>query len=240
MNEKQMQEMAVSILLDEYTQLDVAQLLKEYEEDEENGEVPNVSDALDEKCNEMIQRQFAKKKRKKIFVRISKVLSRVAMITLMLIGLCTVSVLSVKAWREPALRFVLETFDRRSSVSMEGEVSKESKTPEEIMERLSLCVPKEYSLVQKNTQDGHCQVRYINRAGGMINLTVMVDRHGAYFDTESTAGKQMQINGFDVVFVDKNGYRAMWLDEDRGLMFDLRASSIEETFFWDMVYSLMQ
>ena len=50
MNEKQMQEMAVSILLDEYTQLDVAQLLKEYEEDGENGELPNVprSDLLTE------------------------------------------------------------------------------------------------------------------------------------------------------------------------------------------------
>ena len=65
MNEKQMQDMAVSILLDEYTQLDVAQLLKEYDEAEENGELPNVPDTLDAKCEEMIQREFANKKKKK-------------------------------------------------------------------------------------------------------------------------------------------------------------------------------
>ena len=68
MNEKQMQDMAVSILLDEYTQLDVAQLLKEYDEAEENGEVPNTTDTLDEACNRMIQREFSKKKQKKIML----------------------------------------------------------------------------------------------------------------------------------------------------------------------------
>lgn len=47
MNEKQLQDMAVSILLDEYTQLDVDQLLKEYEEKEANGELPDISPAFD-------------------------------------------------------------------------------------------------------------------------------------------------------------------------------------------------
>ena len=240
MNEKQMQDMAVSILLDEYTQLDVAQLLKEYEEDEENGEVPNVPDALDERCEAMIQREFTKKKQKKIIVRVSKVLSRVAMITLMLIGLCTVSVLSVKAWRMPVLRFVLETFDRYSTVGMEGEASQESKTPEEILKKLAENIPGEYSLVEKNIKNGYYQMRYMGSAGGIINLIVMADRHGAYFDTESTAGTQMQINGFDVVFVDKNGYKIIWLDEESGLLTEILTVNISEKKFWKLAKGLLQ
>ena len=240
MNEKQMQDMAVSILLDEYTQLDVAQLLKEYEEDEENGELPNVSDALDESCEEMIRREFSKKKQKKFFIGISKVLSRVAMVTLMLIGLCTVSVLSVKAWREPALRFVLETFDRRSSASIEGEVSQSNQTPEEILERLSEIISEDYKLVYKSTQDGHYQVRYLGNNGEIINLTISVCRRGVYFDTESAEGEQMRINGYDVVFVNKSGYKVICVDEEIGMLVEFRTVNISEKYFWKMVDKLFE
>ena len=238
MNEKQMQEMAVSILLDEYTQLDVAQLLKEYEEDEENGEAPNVSDALDETCNQMIQREFSKKKHKKIFVRISKVLSRVAMVTLMLIGLCTVSVLSVKAWREPALRFVLETFDRYSTVGMEGENIQNHKTPEEILKKLAEIIPEKYVLVSESIQHRHSHVRYVSSGGEIINVIVATYPYENYYDTESAEGTRMQLNGFDVVFVDKNGYKVICLDEEQKLMIELGTVGIREELFWDIVHSI--
>lgn len=240
MNEKQMQDMAVSILLDEYTQLDVAQLLKEYEEDEENGEVPNVPDTLDERCEEMIRLEFARKRQKKIFVRISKILSRVAMVTLVLIGLCTVSVLSVKAWRMPVLRFVLETFDRRSSVSMEGEIEQETKTPEDVIEKFMKNIPDNYQMVQMYSQNGQYQMMYSSKYGERINLIVSEYRYENYFDTESTRGTRMQINGYDVVFVDKNGYKAICLDGERELMIEVRTVSISEEQFWNIVYELTE
>ena len=213
MNEKQMQDMAVSILLDEYTQLDVAQLLKEYDEAEENGDVPNIPDALDDACRRMIRRKFGKKKQTKILVRVSKVLHRAAIAVLVLIGICTTSVLSVKALREPALRFVLETFDRRSSVSIEGENIQKYKTPEEIIERLSQNLPKDYKLVHNFILDGHYQVRYLGTNGDVVELIVTAYRHGVYFDTENVDGKQMLINGYETILVEKSGYSIMWLDE---------------------------
>ncbi len=235
MNEKQMQDMAVSILLDEYTQLDVAQLLKEYEEAEESGEVPNTPDALDEKCTKLVRREFNKKKQKKIVARISKILSRVAMVTLMLIGLCTVSVLSVKAWREPALRFVLETFDRYTTVGMEGELSKERKTPEEVITKLQESIPNAYVMTQRKSIDGQEQIKFVGKSGERISLIVSEYKYENYFDTERTDGTRMQINGYDVVFVDKKGYKVICLDGERKLMFEIQATSIDEKLFWSIV-----
>ena len=240
MNEKQMQEMAVSILLDEYTQLDVAQLLKEYEEDGENGELPNVPRALDEKCTEMIRRVFAKKNRKKQFARITKILSKAAMIVLMLIGLCTVSVLSVKAWREPALRMVLETFGRYSSAGIEGNASYERKTPADVIEKLSKIVPTTYKLAYKHVRQDRCLIRYTGQNGEIINLVTSVYQHGIYFDAEDAEGIKMQINECDVVFIAKNGYKAIWLDENKEMLIECSTVNISEEAFWDIVYELIK
>lgn len=238
MNEKQMKDMAVSILLDEYTQLDVAQLLKEYEEAEENGELPDVPDSLDEKCTEMIRREFAKKNRKKQFVRIPKVLSKAAMIVLMLIGFCTVSILSVTAWREPVLRFVLETFERYAIVGLEGEVSQERSSPETIIAKLADIVPADYNIVQNDVRDGYYQTKYVGKDGERIILVISEYQYGNYFDTESAAGTQKQINGYDVVFVYKNGYKVICLDEDQGVMIEIQTMGISEKQCWNIVYNL--
>ena len=240
MNEKQMQDMAVSILLDEYTQLDVAQLLKEYDEAEENGEVPNMPDALDEACNQMIQREFSKKKQKKIVARISKTLSRVAMVTLMLIGLFTVSVLSVKAWRVSVLRFVLENFDRYSTVGMEGDNSQSKRTPEEIIALLAESVPKEYVVTQKSVQDGYYQIKYAGKKGERASLIVSAYLYDDYFDTESTEGTRIRINNSDVIYVNKSGYKVIWLNEESGLLIEFRTVSISEKDFWKIANKLIR
>lgn len=240
MNEKQMQDMAVSILLDEYTQLDVAQLLKEYDEAEENGEVPNVPDTLDESCEEMIRREFAKKKQKKIYVRISKILSRIAMVALMLIGLCTVSVLSVKAWREPALRFVLETFDRYSTVGMEGDNTQSKRTTDEIIALLAKSVPKDFVVTQNSVQDGCYQIKYAGKKGERASLIVSAYLYDDYFDTESTEGTRIRINNSDVIYVNKSGYKVIWLDEESGLLIEFRTVSISEKDFWKIANKLIR
>lgn len=239
MNEKQMKDMAVSILLDEYTQLDVAQLLKEYEEAEENGELPDVSDSLDEKCTEMIRREFKKKKHKKLSVQITKVLYRVAAVALMLVGLCTVSILSVEAWRVPALQFVWETFDRRSSVSMEGEGSQENRSPETIIEKLAHSLPEDYVLVQKNLQDGHYQVRYMDHNGAYAELVIATYRHSSYFDTEHAEGTKIQISGREAIVISKNGLRILWLEQDSQLFVDFRANNLSEKSFWNIAKAMM-
>ena len=235
-----MQEMAVSILLDEYTQLDVAQLLKEYDEAEENDELLDVPQSLDEKCTQMIQREFATQNRKRRWVNAFKVLTRVAMVTLILIGMCTVSVLSVKAWREPVLRFVLETFDRRSSIRIEGNASEGSKTPEEIVLQFARSVPKAYKKTQDETQDGYLQLKFEGQYGESIVLLVMAQQNGIYIDTENSAGNEMYINGCKVFFIHKNGYRLIWIDEDSECLFELSAINITEKIFWEIVYKTIQ
>lgn len=232
MNEKQMQDVAASILLDEYTQLDVARLLKAHEEEEETGGLP---DALDAKCTKLILREFAKNKRKKVCAEISKALSKVAMVTLMLIGLCTVSVLSVEAWREPVLQFVLETFDRRSSVSLEGEIFKDSKTPEYVIKQLTDTVSFDYKMVYEHTLDGNYQARYVGQSGEIVYLYIATNQEAMYFDTESTDGNELRINGHEAIFISKNGYKIIWLDEANELLIELSAMNIEENTFWTLI-----
>ena len=235
MNEKQMREMAVSILLDEYTQLDVAQLLKEYEEEEENGDLPNMPDALDERCAKLIRREIVKKKQKKNIVRISKTLSHAAVAVLALIGFCSVSVLAVEAWREPVLQFVLETFDRRSSVSMEGNISQEINSPETVVEKLSEIIPSGYSCAYKNVQNERYHVKYTGNGGEIINLIASAYLYEKYYDTESAEGEHRSINGYEVVFINKNGYKVICLNEDRELLIELRTVGVSEKLFWDIV-----
>lgn len=58
-----MHDLAVSLLPDEYTQLDVTQLFNKYEKDANKDELPNFPQTLDERCAEMIRCEFAKKNR---------------------------------------------------------------------------------------------------------------------------------------------------------------------------------
>lgn len=234
MNEKQMQDMAVSILLDEYTQLDVAQLLKENGQNGRNSEISNMIDGLDKKCAKMIRCAFRNKRRKRIAVRISKALSRVAVAVLAIIGLCSVSVLAVEAWREPALRFVLETFDRRSSVSMEGDMSNESTKLETIAETLTAQISSHYNLDYKQVGEGYCRIKYTGNSNQIIKLTASIYRHEGYFDTEHTEGTKIQINGYEALLIEKNGYSLIWLDEELNIMFDLYTNALTQEELLDL------
>lgn len=60
----QYDDVTFALLMDEYAEEEGARLRKEFEEAQAAGEVFDTSDALDEKCLQMIHRDFAKKRGK--------------------------------------------------------------------------------------------------------------------------------------------------------------------------------
>lgn len=76
----QYDDVTFALLMDEYAEEEGARLRKEFEEAQAAGEVSDTSDALDEKCLQMIHRDFAKKRGKENVRKIIRMTSKVAVL----------------------------------------------------------------------------------------------------------------------------------------------------------------
>ena len=59
----QYEEAVVALFMDEYAQEHGKQLLAEFEEAQKNGAIPKISDELDRKCRDQIQKHFRQRRR---------------------------------------------------------------------------------------------------------------------------------------------------------------------------------
>ena len=60
---EQYEDLALSMLMEDYAQAEGERLLREFEEAERNGELPEMPEELDRKCRNLIETSFAKQAR---------------------------------------------------------------------------------------------------------------------------------------------------------------------------------
>ena len=291
--QKEYEDMAVSILLDEYTGLDVDQLLKEYDEAEKNGELPPIPEELDRRCRDLVRsqrgeftnealtkllldiyadmdvdefireyeelddagelpdipeedyRRFLKHAkgnvRKKFIRKAVKVLSSVAAVALMLVGLATVLVMSVDAWRLPVVKFVVEKFDRYSIISVDGpkNVSNEQNS---LIDSLDKEISPEYILKHKSIMDdGSFYLCYEDHVGSYIEINKTSSIWALGQDSEDCNAEVLWIDGYNVFWVETTDYMSItWVDEDLNALYKLSASSLSKNVLLDIFTVLTQ
>lgn len=96
--------------------MEISKVLKDYEAAKENGCLPQMPDALDQKCRKLIEEAFVQPPCRSGSKRIGASLARAAVVVLIMFGLSTVMVLSVDAFRVPVLNFLLDSSGKYNTI----------------------------------------------------------------------------------------------------------------------------
>ena len=230
----------LKLLMDEYAEADGERLWREFQEAEEKGEVRDVPEELDKKCQKIIKDSFAKKRwRESVRQGLCKT-GKVAIIVLAMLTLSSTLVLSVDAIRYPVINFFLQNSDRYTAITMNEENAEVSEATESIHENIAHIIPEGYELTREEiTNLGYAYLRYANAAGDKISIDIGSNLGQVYVDTEDAKVTDIDINGLAGLCVEKDGLRVIWLDDTADILYDVYASNLSETDFWKIVYALV-
>lgn len=206
----QYDDVTFALLMDEYAEEEGARLRKEFEEAQAAGEVSDTPDALDEKCLQMIHRDFAKKRGKENVRKIIRMTSKVAVAVMVFLGILTTTVMSVDALRVPVFNFFIEHFDGFAAISTQDNQNTNIEDPYEVLESL---IPSDYKQTQYFENASMSFAEYENATGATISLDVLTDGADMNIDTEGAKYMEAFLSEYRAMLIEKNGYELIWTDE---------------------------
>lgn len=236
---QQMKKMLMSILEDSYADLDIDEVISEYQQLEEEG-AEEVPDALRQKCRRAMDRERKKLRAKKALETVAKATAKVAMVTLMLIGLLTVTALSVEAVREPAVSFILEVLGEYAAVHVVGGSDSVSKPTTDVVQRLESCLPEGYFRRQYFVEpDGSFGAEYATEHNHRLYINAITHQCEMNIDAEDIHLENLVINGQKVLLVTKHGYMAMWLNEETAVLYSFVAENLDKTTVMEILEQIV-
>lgn len=238
---EQYEDIALSLLMDDYADEDGARLLQEFEAAAKNGDLPELPDELDEKCRKLIDESFEKRERSNLLTRIGSTVLKAAVYVFVLLGLSTAMVLSVEALRIPVLNFFVQYTDIYTSLSMEEPDTDVQVQLDDLERRLQSLISDEYILVARETdKEGYLGLYFQNASGNIIALVANPSVGTINIDTEDSNAIRMELNTYDAVFVEKDGFHIIWYNSDSQMIYDLFADGMEADCFWELAYALAE
>ena len=221
----QYDDVTFALLMDEYAEEEGARLRKEFEEAQAAGEVSDTSDALDEKCLQMIHRDFAKKRGKENVRKIIRMTSKVAVAVMVFFGVVSATIFSVDALRIPVLTFFVEHFDGFMSINSNENQELHSKDPFIMLADL---LSDDYSQIDYSFDEDLEYVRYQNNQGETVTLSIHAPGIEMNIDTEDAEYSEVNIGDYRAILLNKNGWNMIWSD-DTGATYMFRASAFTQS-----------
>lgn len=231
----------MAMILDRYAEENGTKVLKEFEEAEKCGTIPDMPSELDNKCRNLIRHSYAKQHFHTQLKAITKTAGRVASIALAFLGLCSILIVSVEAIRTPVLDFFVTryekystiTFDQDSTAPMDTTASTGSTNSKQ--SPLAGMIPEDYSL-QHFTDKGDrgLTCMYMNNSSQSICLSISHAGGTFNIDTENAVVREIVIGGCTGLLVEKNGYSMLWKDPETQMCFLLIATALDESAFWSL------
>lgn len=231
----QYDDVTFALLMDEYAEEEGARLRKEFEEAQAAGEVTDTSDALDEKCLQMIHRDYAKKRGKDNVRKIIRMTSKVAVAVMVFLGLMTTTVMSVDAFRIPALNFILEHFDEYSSLTFSDVTQPQKHSTAELFDCL---LPDDYIEISSTITENVTMVVYQNSVGNMAQLYVTPAGGEVKIDTEDALYSEIELAEYKAILLEEEGYQVMWTVPEDGLLFTVQSDGLTKEAVLDICYQL--
>lgn len=236
---EQYEDIALSLLMDDYAAEEGAKLLKEFEAAEKNGELPEFPDDLDEKCRKLIDKSFAKRERNNLLTRIGKAALKVAVFALVFIGLAATTVMSVDALRVPVLNFFMQHTDRYSILVTDNQTGDNLSQADNWEDRLEALIPEDYALVaQDQGIDGRTRLVYQNPDGYIISFLATPATDTYNFDSENARITETKLNNYDAILIETDGLRLIWGDPEAQMLFDLYSNGLDANLYWEIAYTL--
>ena len=232
----QYDDVTFALLMDEYAEEEGARLRKEFEEAQAAGEITDTPDALDEKCLQMIHRDFAKKRSKENVRKIIRITSKVAVAVMVFLGITATTIFSVDAFRIPVLNFFIERYEEYTAIRIdsmppenatEGFVSVNGNNP------LEGLLPEHYHLdTFDNSIEDHLLITYLGDNGEYVSYNEYPADDLTFYDTEGIEAENVTIKGYEALLIEKDGYRLIWFDGTNGTVHSLSATHLTYIDFW--------
>ena len=149
------------------------------------------------------------KQKKFYYYWINTATKRVAAVVLaLLVSLATVT-FSVKAIREPFIQFIVETFEKFSSIIFNNDEddNQPALATVEFRKAVPEYIPEGFVVDSEIETVALCQVIYTNKSNSKIitYMQITKDSSVAQANTEDITYKEIKVNGYDGVSYNKNG-----------------------------------
>lgn len=220
----QYDDVTFALLMDEYAEEEGARLRKEFEEAQAAGEVSDTSDALDEKCLQMIHRDFAKKRGKENVRKIIRMTSKVAVAVLVFFGVVTATIFSVDALRIPVMNFLIEHYEKYSAITTNNEYTAVKEDPFVLLGDI---LPSGYTNTLNSIEEGMSFFLYTNDYGDTVSLSISMAGTEKNVDTEGANYTEILLANSKAILVEKNGYQVIWTNSE-GAIYNFRASNLTQ------------
>ena len=238
---EQYEEAALTLLMHDYAHEEGIRLAKEFHEAQENGTLPEIPAALDEKCRALIDKSFAKMERKARLKRIGQATVKAAVILFVVLGVMTTTVMSVDALRIPVINFFIEYNDRYSSISIDQIPDTEGLNSHDVEATLESIVPANYDLLfSEIALDGTGVIIYQEKTGPVISLDIYLSNGEMSFDTENAVQKEVVLLSFNALLIEKDGYRFIWTNPEKDLTYSFFADGLAYEDFWKLSCSVAE
>lgn len=171
---------------------------------EENGhlkadESAAVPETVYRKGLATIKRHFSQQNRQVIMRTTSKVISRVAVIVLVMLLLFTTAFATIPEFRSKALNLVMEVFDDRTRIELRDSIPEE-RTGEN--ENLVGWIPDGFELVESGKTGSATWERYSNSEGAFVEANVYNGtKRACEVDTENAVIEEVTVNGYQAIIV---------------------------------------
>lgn len=162
-----------------------------------------------------------------------KCLPRVAVITIVSLGVAMALAMSVEAIRTPIIEFVLKHFSNHSTVVFSDEYTEPLQEDDIYKVIDGAPVPDGYGLVNKTIQDGWViSLLYKNQSEDRIRLIINVADGVFDFDSEGFERREITVNGHQgTLFIKGLEKQMIWLDDNNSVLFFLYASNLDDSTF---------
>lgn len=232
--------LAFSMIMEEYSKEEGIRLLQEYEELEKNGELMEMPPELDQKCRELISKTLRKQQFVSWMKRTTKSLARVAILALVLVGVASVTVLSVDSFRIPVLNFLMDESGKYSTVVFDSAHPSEKSSVERIINNFESNLPEGYSVQRSQYTTTDVFIYCTNKNNDVLFLEVTPMSSEINVDTEDTNYIEVPFMDYTAVFSSKGGFRLRWLDEDAENVYALHSSAPDSDSFWELAYMIVE
>lgn len=233
---EQYEDAAFALLMDEYAEAEGAKLLQEFKELEQAGAIPEIPATLNKKCRQAIDSAFAEQKRKHSLKQISRFAAKAAAIFLVVLGLSTVTVLSVDAFRVPVLNFIVDQSGEFSKVTSSVKVESTTDSVSATIMRFESNLPEGYQVYQKNIGKAMGSIRCTNSQDFVIALEISQTKSDLAVDTEDADFVEVELGDYPAAFQEKNGYQLMWIGENE-VLYILYANALSLEAFWELAHA---
>lgn len=235
----QYDDVTFALLMDEYAEEEGARLRKEFEEAQAAGEVSDTSDALDEKCLQMIRRDFAKKRGKENVRKIIRMTSKVAVAVMVFFGVAATTIMSVEAFRVPVLNYLFEHQELFSVLNYSG-VQDDTHSIDTADDPIIGILPDGYVTEYFYIIDNMISSGYSTPQGASFIFDMSPADAEYRFDTENSECEYISINGQEVLLITKDGLRTVWINADSTIVFSTISTGIDQDTLLNIISNIMQ